>query len=220
MSATPLPRETVMEVVAAHGALTSAVTQTARLMAAGGYGQYAEHLDNHRAELNVAIGEFALWVESFGIWAQLDLTNQMHPPVVGAADAPPPGALDDALLNARETLKAERANLLSSLAQARAALNAVGLPADELTAYRRLVRLWAGEAIDVVAAVHRLTLADRYIRHLAHLSGRRDDALHQKAANLLHEWMHRLEEVDREGELALAESCGYGSLVDFYRARM
>jgi hypothetical protein len=94
------------------------------------------------------------------------------------------------------------------------------LPADELTAYRRLVRLWAGEAIDVVAAVHRLTLADRYIRRLARLSGRRDDALHQKAANLLHEWMHRLEEVDREGELALAESCGYGSLVDFYRARM
>jgi len=209
-----------MEVVAAHGALTSAVTQTARLMAAGGYGQYAEHLDTHRAELNVAIGEFALWVESFGIWAPLDLTNQMHPPVVGAADAPPPGALDDALLNARETLKAERANLLSSLAQARAALHAVGLPADELTAYRRLVRLWAGEAIDVVAAVHRLTLADRYIRRLAHLSGRRDDALHQKAANLLDEWMHRLEEVDREGELALAESCGYGSLVDFYRARM
>jgi hypothetical protein len=216
-----LPQDRVLEVIVAHGALTTAVTQTARLMAAGGYGQYAEHLDNHRAELNVAIGELALWVESFGIWAQVDLTDQMHPPVVGAAlDAPPPGALDDALLNARETLKAERANLLSNLAQARAALHAVGLPADELTAYRRLVRLWAGEAIDVVAAVHRLTLADRYIRRLAHLTGRRDDALHQKAANLLHEWMHRLEEVDREGELALAESCGYGSLVDWYRARM
>ncbi|AGB25613.1 hypothetical protein Mycsm_05422 [Mycobacterium sp. JS623] len=210
-----------MEVVAAHGALTTAVTQTARRMAAGGYGQYAAHLDNHRAELNVAIGELALWVESFGIWAEVDLAHHMQPPVLGAApDGPRHDALDAALLTARETLKAERANLLGKLAEARTALHAVGLPADELTAYRRLVRLWAGEAIDVVAAVHRLTLADRYIRRLAHLTGRRDDALHQKAASLLDEWMHHLEEVDREGELALAESCGYGSLVDWYRARM
>src|SRR3954469_18521292 len=207
-----------MALVAAHGALTTAVTEAGRLMAAHGHGQYAEHLDHHRAELNVAVGELALWVESFGIWADVDIGQQMHPPVAGApADRPRHTALETELFTARETLKAERANILTKLAAARSALNAVGLPADELTAYRRLVRLWAGEAIDVVAAVHRLTLADRYIRRLSTLTND-DDLLRRQGAELLGRWMRDLEEVDREGELELAESCGYGDLVDRYRA--
>jgi hypothetical protein len=219
---TPSTREQLMALVAAHGALTAAVTEVARLMAAHGYGQYAEHLDHHRAELNVAIGELALWVESFGIWADVDIAEQMQPPVSDALPDRPTHhrALDTDLLTARETLKAQRSNLLTKLAEARSALHAVGLPADELTAYRRIVRMWAAEAIDVVAAVHRLTLADRYIRRLAQLSGHRGDALRQKGANLLRQWMHDLEQVDREGELALAESCGYGTVVDWYRAKM
>jgi hypothetical protein len=211
----------LMALVAAHGALTAAVREAAQLMTAHGRGQYAEHLDHHRAELNVAIGELALWVESFGIGPDVDISQQMQPPVTGALqDQPPQPALEAGLLTARETLKAERANILTKLAEARSALNAIGLPADELTAYRRVVRMWAGEAIDVVAAVHRLTLADRYIRRLAQLSGHHGDAIRQKGANLLGQWMHDLEQVDRDGELALAESCGYGTLVDWYRARM
>ena len=218
---TPSTRDRLMALVAAHGALTTAVTEAARLMAAHGHGQYAEYLDHHRAELNVAIGELALWVESFGIWADVEIGQEIHPPVTcSLPERPPQNALEADLLAARETLKAERANTLTRLAEARAALNAIGLPADELTAYRRIVRVWAGEAIDVVAGVHRLTLADRYIRRLARLSGHRGDALRQKGANLLRQWMHDLEEVDREGELALAESCGYGNLVDWYRAKM
>jgi hypothetical protein len=211
-----------MALVAAHGALTAAVTAAARLMSAHGHGQYAEHLDHHRAELNVAIGELALWVESFGIWGDFDIAEQMQPPVTEAAPDRPTHhrALDTDLLTARETLKAERANILSKLAEARSALRAIGLPADELTAYRRVVRMWAGEAIDVVAAVHRLTLADRYIRRLAQLSGHHGDAIRQTGANLLRQWMHDLEQADRDGELALAESCGYGTLVDWYRAKM
>ncbi len=210
-----------MALMAAHGALTAAVREAAQLMAAHGHGQYAEHLDHHRAELNVAIGELALWVESFGIRPQLDIGQQMHPPVTGALqDQAPQPALEAGLLMAREALKAERANTLTKLAEARSALTADGLPADELTAYRRVVRVWAGEAIDVVAAVHRLTLADRYIRRLAQLSGHHGDAIRQKSANLLRQWMHDLEQGDRDGELALAESCGYGTLVDWYRAKM
>jgi hypothetical protein len=210
-----------MALVAAHGALTKTVTDAAWLLAADGHDQYAEHLDHHRAELNVTLGELALWIESFGIWDDVDVDQHMQPPVTGTAPArPPKHARKGDLLTARETLKAERANILTKLADARASLTAVGLPADELTAYRRLVRVWAGEAIDVVAAVHRLTLADRYIRRLAQLSGHRGEAVRQKGANLLHEWMHELEQVDREGELALAESCGYGNLVDWYRAKM
>jgi hypothetical protein len=213
--------ERLMALVAAHGALTAAVREAAQLMAAHGYGQYAEHLDHHRAELNVAIGELALWVESFGMRPEVDVSQQMQPPVTGAPqDQPPQPALEAGLLTARETLKAKRANFLSKLAEARSALSAIGLPADELTAYRRVVRMWAGEAIDVVAAVHRLTLADRYIRRLAQLSGHHGDAIRQKGANLLRQWMHDLEQVDRDGELALAESCGYGTLVDWYRAKM
>jgi hypothetical protein len=218
---TPSTFDHLMALVAAHGALTTAVTEAARLMAAHGHGQYAQHLNHHRAELNVAIGELALWVESFGIWAEVDVGEQMRPPVSEAlTDRPKHSTLEAELLTARETLKAERSNILAKLAEARSALNAVGLPADELTAYRRVVRVWAGEAIDVVAAVHRLTLADRYIRRLAQLSGHRGEAVRQKGANLLRQWMHDLEQVDREGELALAESCGYGNLVDWYRAKM
>jgi hypothetical protein len=218
---TPSTFDHLMALVAAHGALTTAVTEAARLMAAHGHGQYAQHLNHHRAELNVAIGELALWVESFGIWAEVDVGEQMQPPVSEAlTDRPKHSTFEAELLTARETLKAERSNILAKLAEARSALNAVGLPADELTAYRRVVRVWAGEAIDVVAAVHRLTLADRYIRRLAQLSGHRGEAVRQKGANLLRQWMHDLEQVDREGELALAESCGYGNLVDWYRAKM
>lgn len=215
----PPTRDHLIALMAAHGALTAAVTDAARLMAAHGHGQYAEHLDHHRAELNVALGELALWVESFGIWSDLDIGQRMQAPVTAAPpDEPPQRALEAGLLSARETLKTERANILTKLAEARSALNAIGLPADELTAYRRLVRMWAGEAIDVVAAVHRLTLADRYIRRLAQLSGHHGDAVRQKGRNLLRQWMHDLEQVDRDGELALAESCGYGDVVQWYRA--
>jgi hypothetical protein len=216
----PPTHDQLMALVAAHGALTAAVREAAQLMAAHGHGQYAEHLDHHRAELNVAIGELALWVDSFGIRPEIDIGQQMQPPVTGTLADQPPHALEAGLLTARETLKARRANILTRLAEARSALNAIGLPADELTAYRRVVRMWAGEAIDVVAAVHRLTLADRYIRRLAQLSGHHGDAVRQKGANLLRQWMHDLEQVDRDGELALAESCGYGTLVDWYRAKM
>jgi hypothetical protein len=207
--------------ISAHGDLTAGVRDAAGLMTAHGYGQYAEHLDHHRAELNVAIGELALWFESFGIWADVDIGQGIRTPVPSPAPEPPSqGALEAQLLTARENLKAKRATILAKLAEARACLSAIGLPADELTAYRRIVRVWAGEAIDTVSAVHRLTLADHYIRRLATLTGRRNDALRREGADLLDQWMADLEEVDREGELALAESCGYGNLVDWYRAKM
>jgi hypothetical protein len=216
---TPSTRDHLLALVAAHGALTSAVTDAARLMAAHGHGRYTQHLDDHRAELNVAIGELALWIDSFGIWGHIDSGLGMQAPATPTWPADH-DALETDLLTARETLKAKRADTLTKLAETRTALKTIGLPADELTAYRRLVRVWAGEAIDVVAAVHRLTLADRYIRRLAQLSSHRGDTDRQKGANVLRQWMHDLEEVDREGELALAESCGYGSVVDWYRARM
>jgi hypothetical protein len=213
------PRDHVITVVAAHGGLTHAVADASRLMIAHGYGEYAAHLEDHRAELNVAIGELALWLESFGRWAHVDVGRDVHPPVTGQAPVrAPQGSLEEQLLVARETLKTRRRAVLAELAAARSALRVAGLPADELTAYRRTVRLWAGEAVDVVAAVHRLTMADRCIRCLGQLSADCDEALRREGADVLRQWMHDLEAVDREGELALAETCGYGDFVQWYRA--
>lgn len=217
-AATSSPRENVVILVAAHGALTTAVTDASRLMSAHGHGEYGAHLDHHRAELNVAIGELVLWLESFGVWADVDVGRGLQP---SAGGGPPSHiSLSDGLLESRESLKVRRKNVLTVLAGARSALSRAGLPADELTAYRRIVRLWAGEAIDVVAGVHRLALADRYIRGLGRLHAERDDALRREGAQLLRQWMRELEEVDREGELDLAESCGYGDLVEWYRAEV
>jgi hypothetical protein len=217
---TPSAYSRLFSLVAAHGALTAAVTEAAHLMAVSGKGQYAEHLDRHRAELNVALGELAVWIKSFGTWGDIDIGRQIHPPVMSPATKPvAQRACTAELLSARESLKAKRATALAKLAEARVTLSANGLPADELTAYRRSVRVWAGEAIDVVAAVHRLVLADSYIRRLARLADN-PDLLHREGAKLLHLWMRDLEEADREGELALAESCGYENLVDSYRARI
>jgi hypothetical protein len=211
------PRNHIRDVVTAHGSLTEAVAEASRLMSAHGQGAYAVHLDHHRAELNVAIGELALWLESFGHWANVDVGDGIRGPAAGRPDASPKhGSLDAQLLTARETLKTRRADLLSHLANARSTLRHAGLPAEEITAYRRVVRLWAGEAIDVVSGVHRLTLADSYIRRLARLNG--PGAVCRDATDLLRQWMSDLEEVDREGELALAESCGYGEVVQSYLA--
>jgi hypothetical protein len=224
MTATPptmgnSPRNHIHAVVAAHGILTNAVAEASRLMSAHGHGAYAAHLDHHRSELNVAIGELALWLESFGHWTHVDVRDGIRASVTGQPNAcPPPGSYEAQLLAARETLKVRRADLLSHLANARSTLRLAGLPAEEITAYRRVVRLWAGESIDVVAGVHRLTLADRYIRSLGQLNARGDQALRRDATDLLRRWMRDLEEVDREGELALAESCGYGEVVQCYRA--
>jgi hypothetical protein len=226
MTATPStpgnsPRNHIHAVVTAHGSFTDAVAEASRLMSAHGQGAYAAHLDHHRAELNVAIGEFALWLESFGHWAHVDVGDGIRASVTGQPNTGRPhGSLEAQLLTARETLKARRADLLSHLANARSTLRLAGLPADEITAYRRVVRLWAGEAIDVVAGVHRLTLADRYIRSLGQLNARGDNALRRAATDLLRQWMSDLEAVDREGELALAESCGYGEMVECYRAAL
>jgi hypothetical protein len=211
---TQSPREHITAVVVAHGDLTNAVAEASRLMSSCAHGKYAAHLDHHRAELNVAIGELALWLDSFGDWAPVDVDQGIHPPATDELRAGT--SFETELRTARETLKARRRNLLGELAKARLALERAGLPAGEITAYRRVVRLWAGEAIDVVAGVHRLTLADRYIRRLGQLYG--DESLHRDGADLLRRWMHDLEEVDREGELALAETCGYGELVERYRA--
>lgn len=214
-AATSSPRENVLVLVAAHGALTAAVTDASRLMSAHGHEKYGAHLDHHRAELNVAIGELALWLESFGVWPDVDVGRGLHPSATGEPSSHT--SLSEGLLEARENLKARRGNLLTVLAGARSALNRAGLPADELTAYRRTVRLWAGEAIDVVAGVHRLTLADRYIRRLGRLRAERDDAQRREGADLLRQWMRDLEKVDREGELDLADCCGYGDVVAWYR---
>src|SRR3954463_343626 len=103
-----------MALVAAHGALTTAVTEAARLMAAHGQPQYAEHLDHHRAELNVAVGELALWVESFGVWADVDIGQGIRTPVTAPAlQLPSHGGLEAQLLTAREKLKAKRATVLT-----------------------------------------------------------------------------------------------------------
>ncbi|MGV0793121.1 hypothetical protein [Mycolicibacterium sp. XJ1819] len=219
MSSSRSPRDHITAVVTAHGALTDAVAEAADLMRVHGRREYAAHLDHHRAELNVAIGELALWLESFGDHHHVDLGDGLHPTGLDAGVADRlrnPFELE--LLHSREALKARRASLLAELATARAALHLAGLPADEMTAYRRVIRLWAGEAIDVVAAVHRLALADRYIRRLGGLHAHDEDTLRRDGAALLRQWMQDLEKVDRDGELALAESCGYGELVEWYRA--
>lgn len=208
------PREHVANVVSTHGALTRAVAEASQLMSANGRGEYAAHLDVHRAELNVAIGELAMWLNSFRDWGHVDPADGIHPSPSQASPGRRSNPFEVELLAARETLKSLRARLLTDLAAARSALDLAGLPSGELTAYRRTVRLWAGEAIDVVTAVHRLTLADRCIRRLGQLgTGGRD------GAEVLRQWMDDLEAVDREGELALAESCGYGELVQWYRAQ-
>jgi hypothetical protein len=214
MGGTPSPRDHIAAVVAAHGALTNAIAEASRLMTANARGAYAAHLDDHRAELNVAVGELALWLDSFRGWAPVDVGEGIQPAATGPL--PADTSFEAELRSARETLKARRKDLLGQLAKARAALDRYGLPAEEITAYRRVIRVWAGEAIDVVSAVHRLALADRYIRRLGRLAG--DEALHRDGTDLLRRWMHELEEVDREGELALAETCGYRELVERYRA--
>ncbi|EKF22430.1 hypothetical protein C731_3602 [Mycolicibacterium hassiacum DSM 44199] len=209
------PREHIEAVVAAHGELTAAVTDAARLMAANGRGEYAALLDDHRAELNVAIGELSMWLNSFGDRGQVDPGLGMRYPALDS-DLAPSESFERDLLAARETLKARRSEVLARVAAARSALHLDGLPGEEITAYRRVVRLWAGEAIDVVAAVHRLTAADRYIRELGTLKDKH--ALRRDGGSVLRQWMGSLEAVDRDGELELAEFCGYGELVEWYRA--
>lgn len=215
---TPSPRDHILSVVAVHGALTNVVAEASRLMIAHAHDKYAAHLDQYRAELNVAIGELAMWLDSFGGWATVDVRHGIQPAATDQLRGGAHSSYEARLLTARETLKARRTTLLGELANARSALQRAGLPAEEITAYRRVVRLWAGEAIDVVASVHRLTLADRYIRRLGRLNADNEQALRRDGAHLLREWMHDLEAVDRDGELALAETCGYGELVEWYRA--
>lgn len=210
-------REQISALVAAHGAFTEAAVHASKLMAVKGRGKFAAHLDHHRAQLNVAIGEFGLWAESFGDWARVDVGRAIHPP---EPSRPLAAVTDDRVgadfLSSRESLRARRATLLSELGKARHVLGAAGLPAEEICAYRRVVRLWAGEAIDLVTGVHRLTLADEYIRRLSRL--RDAPAARQLGAMLVREWMADLDEADREGELELAETCGYGDFVECYRA--
>lgn len=213
----PSPRDHIIKVAAVHGALTNVVAETSQLMSAHAHDKYAAHLDQYRAELNVAIGELAMWLDSFGGWPTVDVGLGIKLSATYQLREGAHTSYEARLLTARETLKARRTTLLGELANARSGLHRAGLPAEEITAYRRVVRLWAGEAIDVVASVHRLTLADRYIRRLGRLNA---DSEHDRrdGAHLLREWMHDLEKVDREGELALAETCGYGDLVEWYRA--
>lgn len=211
----------MLAIVAAHGALSGAVVQAARLMAGQDRHGFAAHLDRHRAELNVAVGEFAVWAESFGDWAKVDVSPAVYPPA--AIDLPgrlPAVQFEADLRRARETLKSRRTNLVAALANSRENLRAAGLPVDHLTAYRRVVRLWAGEAVDMVTEVHRLALADRYVRRLALMSAdpETDACSKHSGAAVLRQWMHQLEEPDRDGELAFAEACGYGHLVKRYRA--
>ncbi|MGV0740849.1 hypothetical protein [Mycolicibacterium sp. XJ870] len=207
------PRDHIAAVVAAHTALADTVAQASQLMRANAHDRYAAHLDEHRAELNVAIGELAWWLDSFGHWPPVDFDEGIRPP---STDQVLAGASFEAQLRTvREGLKASRRHLLGELADARSGLDRAGLPAGEITAYRRVVRVWAGEAVDVVSAVHRLTLADHYIRKLGRLTGGRAD---REGPDLLRQWMQDLEEADREGELALAATCGYGQLVARYRA--
>jgi len=207
-------REEIVAIVAAHKELTAEVVQAARLMAAAGYGAFAAHLDQHRAELNVAVGEFAVWAESFGAWAKVDASWATYPPATTDPRAEPPTLeLENDLRRTRDALLARRTAVLATLAGAREALRVAGLPVDQLTAYRRVVRLWTGEAVDVVTEVHRLAVADRYLGCLGLLSAEPDTA-----AAVLRLWMQELQEADREGELAFAETCGYGHLVKRYRS--
>jgi hypothetical protein len=206
-------RDQIIAIVAAHGGLTEAVARAAQVLNADGRGEFATHLDHHRAELNVAVGELALWAESFGHWARVDIAGAIHRSATGQ----PQSRVNESrygvdLLVARERLKSRRAEVLAELRNARSWLRGAGLPVEEITTYRRTVRLWAGEAIDVVSAVHRLTLADAYIRAFGQLG-----ADVGKSIALVRQWMNDLEEADREGELVLAESCGYGHVVQDYR---
>jgi hypothetical protein len=213
-------RDQISALVAAHGAFTQAAVQASQLMTAKGRGQYAAHLDVHRAELNVAIGELGLWAESFGDWARVDVRPAIHPPSTGRPTVPATGGRIGAdLYSARENLKARRRKLLAEVGKARSVLGRTGIPAEEICAYRRIVRLWAGEAIDLVTGVHRLTLADQYIRCLSRLRASQQalPAAPRTGAVFVRQWMEDLEEVDREGELALAETCGYGDFVECYR---
>lgn len=213
-------RNELLAIVSAHGALSGAVVHAARLIAAQDRHAFAAHLDQHRAELNVAIGELGMWAESFGEWAKVEVGPAIYPPVTGDLPAPLPDVqFEGDLRRARETLKLCRTNLVATLFDSRAILRAPGLPVDHLTAYRRVVRLWAGEAVDLVTEVHRLALADRYVRRLGVVSGNDTDAgsKHSGAA-VLRQWMHQLEEPDRDGELAFAEACGYGEFVERYRS--
>ncbi|MDI3314236.1 MAG: hypothetical protein QJR12_08135 [Mycobacterium sp.] len=212
-------RGRIVALVAAHGALTASVVRASQLMAAEGCVEFAQHLDRHRGELNVAIGELALWAESFGRWARVDVEHALYESAVDRPSIPLAAeqfGID--LRRARDTLKVRRTAILAELANARHALRAAGLPVEELTAYRRTVRLWAGEAVDVVTAAHRLTLADWYIRSFEQLRADSGGALLRQGAALVRQWMGELEEPDREDELALAESCGYGDFVECYRS--
>ena len=214
-------RDQMIALVAAHGGLTKAVVQASQLMTAEAHHKFAQHLDHHRAELNVMIGELALWAESFGKWPPLDVSHAIYS---SALDEPPmrttQGEFGRDLLVARERIKSRRADVLTELTNARVVLGPTGLPVEELTAYRRLVRLWAGEALDLVTCVHRLTLADRYIRCFEQFCGdaQRNVEARRTGAALLRRWMDELEEADREGELVLAEVCGYGHIVECYRS--
>jgi hypothetical protein len=214
-------RDQMIALVAAHGGLTEAVVQASRLMIAERLSNFAQHLDHHRAELNVMIGELAMWAESFGKWPPVDVGQAIH---ASALDEPPmpagSGEFARDLLQAREKVKSRRAELLTELANTRLVLGRAGLPVDELTAYRRLVRVWAGEALDLVTCVHRLTLADRYIHCFQQFCGdaQRNAEARRAGAALLRKWMDDLEEADREGELVLAEACGYGHIVECYRS--
>ncbi len=221
MSGTRRCRHHIRALVAAHGALTEAVVQASQLITSHGHDEFAEHLDHHRAELNVAIGEFGLWAESFGDWARIDVGHAIHPPTINEAITRRGNGIRFGrdLFLAREKLKSRRTDVLAELGDARVFLRAAGLPVDELTAYRRIVRLWAGEAIDLVTAVHRLALADHYIRSFDGLRADpdRDTDAHRRAAALLRQWMADLEPPDREGELVLVHACGYGDFVECYR---
>lgn len=109
-------------------------------------------------------------------------------------------------------LKLRRTNLIATLSNSRGILRAAGLPVDHLTAYRRVVRVCSGEAVDMVTEVHRLAVADRYLARLT------DNQSQRTAAAVLRQWMDELEESDREGELAFAAVCGYADLVKRYRS--
>ncbi|MDD4868093.1 MAG: hypothetical protein PHQ28_13515 [Mycobacterium sp.] len=214
-------RDQIRAVVAAHGAFTRAAVEAAQLMTAKDRRNFAAHLDRHRAELNVAIGEFGLWAESFGDWARVDVADAIHPPVTSRPPAlTTPDRIGSDLLCSRENLKQRRSQLLAELGRARSVLGAVGLPAEEIYAYRRMVRVWAGEAVDLVTGIHRLTLADQYIRCFSRLcaAAHPQPTIRRTGALLLRQWMDDLELGDREGELQLAETCGYGDFVESYRA--
>ncbi|MBV9512676.1 MAG: hypothetical protein JO280_01330 [Mycobacteriaceae bacterium] len=209
-------REQIIAIVAAHAALTGEVVRAAQLVAARGYGAFAAHLDQHRAELNVVIGEFAVWAESFGDWAKVDASLAIYPPISAASSDP--AVEEDGLRQARDALRSARTDVLATLAGAREALQAAGLEINQLTTYRRLVRLWAGEAVDLVTEVHRLAVADRYLRRLGQVCEGSDAEVRRTGAAVLQQWMQELQEADREGELAFAEACGYGHLVEWYRS--